>query len=948
MHPPEDRPPTEPRAQDNLERRWRIPIRLSYFPPFGPGPSIPGQALVVPEIIQTSALDCGPAALKCLLGGLGIQASYDRLREACQTSLDGTSIDALEEAAVGLGLEAEQVLVPSDHLLFTCSNLLPAIVVVKEEAGLPHFVVVWSRHGPFLQLMDPAVGRRWIRPAALLPRLFSHEMAVPAASWRAWAESDDFIVVLKARMCRLGFHPAAAGERVTRALRIPGWRALAALDGATRFTAAMVQGGGPSRGREAQRVLDRIWEHGLALGNGGSASVLPERFWTVRAANFDDGHRASEAAEAEEAVIVRGAVVVRVRGRRSERPAPGLDVSTPPALSLALEEGPVQPWVAIADLLRRDGCLEPAVIGIALLVAASGTVAEALLLRGLLEMGSLLGAPLDRAAGALALAGLVLVLGILDWAVNRGELRLGRRLEIRFRLAFLSALATLPDHYFRSRLVSDMAERVHRLATLKSLTQLGGQILRLGITLAITTAAIAWLDPSVGLLALLIATAGVGIPFLFHPWLAERDLRLRSHAGALGRFHLDALLGLVMIRSHGGESAIRRQHENLLRRWIGAGVDFQRGAVLTQGMQAATMFVLVAVLVLKHLAPKNDPGSTLLLIFWALQLPVLGQQLAFNLRRIPEQRSIALRLLEPMVRPKDAAERPLDVVGDTDHLAGKGHRPQAASTHSRPGAHLSFDLVDVRVGGHLVLREVTFEVAPGTQVAVVGASGAGKSTLAGLLLGFHQPERGVVRVDGERLDAARLARLRRETAWVDPASQLWNRSLIANLTYGLTRDATAEAGSILGEVGIDELVSQLPDGLQTALGEGGGLLSGGEGQRIRIGRARLRPAPRLVLLDEPFRGLDRATRRELLARSRRWWADATMLVITHDLEDTRSFDQVVILEDGVVCEVGDPHHLASTEGTRYQAHLARSKETESFISTAPGWRRIRIEDGQLG
>ena len=76
---------------------------------------------LAPEVIQTSAMDCGPAALKCLLEGFGIGVSYGRLREACQTSVDGTSIDTLETLAQSLGLDAEQVMMPVDHLLLSRS-----------------------------------------------------------------------------------------------------------------------------------------------------------------------------------------------------------------------------------------------------------------------------------------------------------------------------------------------------------------------------------------------------------------------------------------------------------------------------------------------------------------------------------------------------------------------------------------------------------------------------------------------------------------------------------------------------------------------------------------------------------------------------------------------------------------------------------------------------------
>jgi ATP-binding cassette subfamily B protein len=86
-------------------------------------------------------MDCGPAALKCLLEDFGIPVSYGRLREACQTDVDGTSIDTLEDVAVQLGLEAEQIMVPVDHLLLPEAQSLPALVVVRLPNGNTHFVV---------------------------------------------------------------------------------------------------------------------------------------------------------------------------------------------------------------------------------------------------------------------------------------------------------------------------------------------------------------------------------------------------------------------------------------------------------------------------------------------------------------------------------------------------------------------------------------------------------------------------------------------------------------------------------------------------------------------------------------------------------------------------------------------------------------------------------------
>src|SRR5207237_10159456 len=103
--------------------------------------------LLVPEVVQTSAMDCGPASLRCLLAGFGVSVSYGRLREACQTDVDGTSIDTIEEIAGQLGLDASQEMMPADHVLMSESDALPAMVVVSLANGITHFLVIWRCFG---------------------------------------------------------------------------------------------------------------------------------------------------------------------------------------------------------------------------------------------------------------------------------------------------------------------------------------------------------------------------------------------------------------------------------------------------------------------------------------------------------------------------------------------------------------------------------------------------------------------------------------------------------------------------------------------------------------------------------------------------------------------------------------------------------------------------------
>src|SRR5437870_1695041 len=174
--------------------------------------------LLAPEVVQTSAMDCGPASLKCLLEGFGVPVSYGRLREACQTDVDGTSIDAMEEIAIQLGLEAEQIVLPADFLLLEEAQALPGIVVVRNPNGVTHFVVAWRRHGRFVQVMDPAIGRRWMPIEDFRSQVYIHTMAVKSADWREWAASEKFLRPLRRKLATLGVSGRTSVSLVDRAV----------------------------------------------------------------------------------------------------------------------------------------------------------------------------------------------------------------------------------------------------------------------------------------------------------------------------------------------------------------------------------------------------------------------------------------------------------------------------------------------------------------------------------------------------------------------------------------------------------------------------------------------------------------------------------------------------------------------------------------------------------
>lgn len=884
--------------------------------------SAPRRRRLAAEVLQSSAMDCGPAALKCLLDGHGLPIGYGRLREACQTDVDGTSIDTLEEVAVALGLDAEQTLVPVDHLLRPSARALPAIAVVRSPGGLAHFVVLWSCRAGVVQLMDPAVGRCLVSRDALRRRLFIHRMPVPVEAVRSWIGSSEFLDPLRARARELHVSRARFDAWATAACDDPHVLPLACLDAAIRLAAELVAAGAVGRGREATDLVERLLRASEGRTGAELFAILPEHVFTAA-----PGPDATT-------VTLRGAVLVCVRGARSHAPAlcpegPAADMLSP-ALRAALHEPRVQPLRQLLTLVHNEGLGWPVLLLGGLFAAAAAVTAEAMVLRAMLDVGDRIGRGEQRLGAAAAILLFFLAVLLLELPLAALVRRMGRSLAARLRIAFLHRVPRLGDRYLASRPISDMAERCHQAHALRALPDVAARIVRGCFELVLTATALVWLDPA-GVPWVLVASGTVlVVPLVLQPRMTERDLEVRSHVGALGRFYLDALLGLAAIRTHAAERSLLREQEGLLVEWSRAQRGLHGLQVAAVGLCATVGMLLAAVLFGSHVARHPEPSGALLLLYWALSLPAIGDGIATATFEIPRLRTTALRLLEPLQQDR----RPIAPAAPTVELAGEG------------GVTISTREVDVVAGGHTILQALDLEIPAGQHVAIVGPSGAGKSSLLGLLLGFHRAARGTLHVDGRPLDEVTLAGLRSVTAWVDPAVQLWNDTLLHNLGYGRAEPhARLSAALELSE--LVPVLERLPHGLQSALGEGGGLLSGGEGQRVRLGRAILHERPRLVLLDEPLRGLDRNARRSQLSRARAHWQGSTLLCVTHDVDAALGFDRVLVIEAGRVIEDDDPAVLSRRTSSRFSALLRADDELHRTGWSDPLWRHLVMERGRL-
>lgn len=882
------------------------------------------------EVVQTSSMDCGPAALKCLLEGHGVSASYGRLREACQTDVDGTSIDTIEDIACTLGLRAEQCLIPTDHATMDEAALLPAIAVVaKTSDAATHFVVVWRRHGSWLQLMDPAVGRRWVKARQFDDELYKHSQSVDAEDWREWAETADFITPLTARLGRIGISGAAADDLVANALRDPQWLPLAALDASVRLVQSMVSAKGIRTGGEALAVVRALFRDSRT-NVGDVHSVIPAAYWSVI---IDPASLGAERLQ----LTARGAVLLTVKGMRpaSENFEDEPELSM--ELAAALSEAPVSPLRNLWQLLVADGLLTPGALVVAMAVAAGALMLEALLFRGLFDIAAQLSLPSQRLFAGVGLIIFVSLLLGIDVAIGLQTLRMGRKLETRLRMALLEKLPRLNDRYFQSRPITDMADRNHNIHMTRGVPSTGLQLVQSVFELGLTLAGVLLIAPESLVLALALVAAAIIIPLITQQLLNERDLRVRNHAGALHSFYLDALLGLTPVRAHRAERNVQARHEGLLVEWALSLRGLIRMSLLTDGFQALVCTLLAGSLLIGHFKFVGGvSGSDLLLIFWTLKLPAVGARLAGIAHQYPAQRNVLLRLMEPLTAP-DEIVRPT--------LSDAHVRTTELIDTTRP-VGFRLENASVLAGGHEILRDVSLRVEPGEHIAIVGLSGAGKSSMLGLLLGWHRLSAGHLFVDGETLDPTRIEALRQATAWVDPAIQIWNRSLLDNLIYASENEAIDRIGDVIDAAKLRAVAQKLPQGLQSLLGEGGGMLSGGEGQRVRLGRALLSTGTRLVLLDEPFRGMDRTQRQALLIEARDWWADTTLLCVTHDVTETRAFPRVLVVEDGRVIEDGVPTELAA-QSSRYNDLLRAEAAVGQQIWRGDYWRRVEMVGGQL-
>lgn len=217
-----------------------------------------------------------------------------------------------------------------------------------------------------------------------------------------------------------------------------------------------------------------------------------------------------------------------------------------------------------------------------------------------------------------------------------------------------------------------------------------------------------------------------------------------------------------------------------------------------------------------------------------------------------------------------------------------------------------------------VLRGLSLSIQPGQKVALVGQSGAGKSTVMQLMLQFHQPLSGVIKIDGKDIQEYELESYRRNFALVPQEVILFGGTIRENVLYGKPEATEAELVEALEKANAWDFVQAFPDGLETVVGERGIKLSGGQRQRIAIARAILRD-PAILLLDEATSSLDAESERLVQEALNRLMENRTSIIIAHRLSTIREVDRIFVLEGGKIVEMGTHAELSALENGTYRS-----------------------------
>lgn len=519
----------------------------------------------------------------------------------------------------------------------------------------------------------------------------------------------------------------------------------------------------------------------------------------------------------------------------------------------------------------------------------------------------------DRKAMLTWLPLMLLGVSLVKGASYAGQFILSRSIAQRvmadIRMVLFEKLLTLPVAYHESRKRGDLMARsvsdVQQVeASLTDATVEAARHLMQAAALVVQAFVMDWR---------LAALCFVSVPATFWPvsrfgkFLKRVASEGQNRVGEMTALLQETLHGMRVVQAFGGESRARETYRAETRKFV----RIMDRSVAARGLYSPTMEIMGVVgvaLLLSYVGNRIITGEltaehfiSFLACMFLLYAPV---------------KAIG-KLSNYVITGVASAERVFEIL---DAPVAIADRPNARPLQRAEGL-VEFRDVTFSYGDNAVLRGVSFKVAPGEVVALVGPSGGGKTTLLSLVPRFHDVGGGAVLLDGTDVRDVLLADLRAQVAMVTQDTVLFHASIRENIRYGRPSATDAEITEAARAAHALEFIHALPKGLDAQLGENGVNLSGGQRQRIAIARALIRNAP-ILILDEATSALDNESESHVQAALQNLMAGRTTLMIAHRLSTVRRANRIVVIEDGRVVEVGGHEDLLGRGGTyaRLAAH----------------------------
>jgi ABC-type multidrug transport system fused ATPase/permease subunit len=374
----------------------------------------------------------------------------------------------------------------------------------------------------------------------------------------------------------------------------------------------------------------------------------------------------------------------------------------------------------------------------------------------------------------------------------------------------------------------------------------------------------------------------------------------REREGHLATLASESLGAIRVVQGFRGEKREIKRFGGASRRDVRSGLKASRYEAKLRWAAELSVSLITAVIVL--LASRRILQGSL----------SVGDLIVFisYLRVFTRPLQRVSRLTERMARSSAAGERILRILqieSQVRDVPGAVAAPRFNGEIAWDGVTFSYD------GRHPVMHDLDLNVRAGERVAIVGPTGAGKSTLVSLVPRFYDPTEGSVRIDGRDVREFTLESLRRQISIVFQEPVLFASTIAENIAYGRPGASIEQIEKAARRARVDRIISRLPEGYQTRLGERGGTLSGGQRQCIAIARAMIRNAP-IVIMDELTVGLDAESARYVMEAVRRLMKDRTVLLITHDPRNLEGMDRVLFLDRGKL--VGDKRPAAPGDAAR--------------------------------